>query len=72
MDIVRIIKELRGELERIDALILALERLQIGRKRGRPPKLLQQLRSGEPSRRAKKGKKKARKKKARKGSKTST
>jgi hypothetical protein len=46
MDIIAIIKELRSELERIDALILALDRLQSGRRRGRPPKLLQELRAG--------------------------
>jgi hypothetical protein len=45
MDVVEIIKELRQELERIDSLILALDMLQSGRRRGRPPKLLQQLRS---------------------------
>jgi hypothetical protein len=45
MDVVQIIKELRQELERIDSLILALDSLQSGRRRGRPPKLLQQLRA---------------------------
>jgi hypothetical protein len=45
MDVVQIIKELRQELERIDSLILALDMLQTGRRRGRPPKLLQQLRA---------------------------
>jgi hypothetical protein len=45
MDVVEIIKELRHELERIDSLILALDSLQSGRRRGRPPKLLQQLRA---------------------------
>jgi hypothetical protein len=45
MDVVEIIKELRQELERIDSLILALDMLQSGRRRGRPPKLLQQLRA---------------------------
>ena len=44
MDVVEIIKELRQELERIDSLILALDTLQSGRRRGRPPKLLQELR----------------------------
>jgi hypothetical protein len=44
MDVVEIIRELRQELERIDSLILALDSLQSGRRRGRPPKLLQQLR----------------------------
>ncbi len=46
MDIVAIIKELRKELERIDGLIIALETLQAGRRRGRPPKALQALRDG--------------------------
>ena len=50
MDIVSIIKELRRELERIDGLIIALETLQAGRQRGRPPKALQALRDGvEPN-----------------------
>ncbi len=43
MDVVTIINELRRELERIDGLILALEALQSGRRRGRPPKALQAL-----------------------------
>lgn len=74
MDVVSIINELRKELERIDGLIIALEALQAGRRRGRPPKALQQLRTGNlggddtpASRRAakavKKGAKKASKKK---------
>lgn len=46
MDVVTIINELRRELERIDGLILALEALQSGRRRGRPPKALQALRDG--------------------------
>lgn len=46
MNVVAIINELRRELERIDGLILALESLQSGRKRGRPPKALQALRAG--------------------------
>lgn len=46
MDIVAIINELRTELDRIDGLIAALEGLQSGRRRGRPPKALQALRSG--------------------------
>jgi hypothetical protein len=45
MDIQEVVKELRKELERIDGLILALDSLQSGRRRGRPPKLLQQLRA---------------------------
>ncbi len=82
MDIVTIIKELRQELERIDTLILALDSLHTGRRRGRPPKLLQELRRGaEPgsltTRRAaagktakKSAKKKAKKKAAKKRTKT--
>ncbi len=78
MDIVTIVKELRQELERIDTLILALDSLHTGRRRGRPPKLLQELRRGaEPgsltTKRAaagttakKKAKKKAAKKKTKK------
>ena len=50
MDILEVIKELRQELERIDGLILALDSMQTGRRRGRPPKLLQQLRASSPSR----------------------
>ena len=46
MNVTAIIGELRLELERIDTLILALEALQLGRRRGRPPKALQALRSG--------------------------
>jgi len=46
MDIDTIVKELRQELERIDTLILALDGLHTGRRRGRPPKLLQELRRG--------------------------
>lgn len=71
MDIVAIIGELRKELERIDQLILALDTLQHGRRRGRPPKLLQELRqrakSGEAEELAapaKQARKKAAKKKA--------
>ena len=45
MDIAAIIRELRNELERIDRLILALDMLHTGPRRGRPPKLLHQLRS---------------------------
>ena len=73
MDVVSIINELRKELERIDGLIIALEALQAGRRRGRPPKALQQLRSGNlgedspvarrAAKAAKKGAKKASKRK---------
>jgi hypothetical protein len=40
-----IIKELRAELKRIDKLILALDGLNTVRRRGRPPKLLLELRA---------------------------
>lgn len=68
MDIVAIVNELRRELQQIDNLILALDSLHTGRRRGRPPKLLQELRSGakpgifstkRPARNAKAAKKKA-------------
>ncbi len=67
MDVIEIISELRKELERIDKLILALDSLQAGKRRGRPPKLLQQLRQeaaakAAPKKRAKKAPKKAAKK----------
>ena len=67
MDVIEIIAELRKELERIDKLILALDTLQTGKRRGRPPKLLQQLRQeaaakAAPKKRAKKAPKKAAKK----------
>ena len=74
MDVIEIIGELRKELDRIDKLILALDSLQTGKRRGRPPKLLQQLRQEAaaktaPEKRAKKvAKKKAAKKKAAKKS----
>ena len=55
MDIAAIIRELRNELERIDRLILALDTLHAGPRRGRPPKLLQQLRAAsKPSKISKK------------------
>jgi hypothetical protein len=45
MDITKVLEELRRELEHLDAAILSLERLQEkATKRGRPPKLLSQLR----------------------------
>jgi hypothetical protein len=79
MDVVEIIKELRQELERIDSLILALDMLQSGRRRGRPPKLLQQLRAARadapdvsaiPARKkVKKGRKKTAAKRGRKSTK---
>ena len=72
MDVIEIIGELREELERIDKLILALDSLQTGKRRGRPPKLLQQLRqdaaakSASPKRAKKAAKKKAAKRKTKK------
>jgi hypothetical protein len=69
MDVVAIIGELRKELERIDGIIVALEALQHGKRRGRPPKALQALREGEVGadvpavRRAAKAARKATKKK---------
>ena len=69
MDVIAIIGELRKELERIDKLMLALDSLQTGKRRGRPPKLLQQLRqeataTAAPKEGAKKAARKSRKKKA--------
>ena len=46
MNVIAIISELRRDLERINGLILALEALRSGRRRGRPPKALQALRAG--------------------------
>ena len=41
MDLSKVLAELHWELERLDAAILSLERLdEEGRKRGRPPKAL--------------------------------
>ena len=50
MDLAKVLVELRAELDNLDAAILSLERLkQEGhRRRGRPPKLLAELRKGEP------------------------
>jgi len=63
MEIVHIIKELRAELQRIDTLIVALEGLHSGRRRGRPPKALLEFRDeSDPPKKA--AKKKAAKKKA--------
>lgn len=44
MDLRKVLAELRQELQRLDAAILSLERLKKeGRRRGRPPKLLADL-----------------------------
>jgi hypothetical protein len=54
MDLAKVLRQLHEELENLDAAILSLERLQeSGRRRGRPPALLAELRtaSGEPGRR---------------------
>ena len=45
MDVTAIIRELRKELDRIDKAILSLDSLGSGKLRGRPPKLLQELRA---------------------------
>ena len=45
MDVTRIISELRKELDRIDKTILVLDSFETGKRRGRPPKLLQELRA---------------------------
>jgi hypothetical protein len=52
MDLVQVLAELRAELERLDAAILSLERLQQeGPRRGHPPQTLSQaakkIRSGK-------------------------
>ena len=44
MDLIKVLGQLREELENLDAAILSLERLQQeGRRRGRPPKALSNL-----------------------------
>lgn len=63
MEIVHIIKELRAELQRIDTLIVALEGLHSGRRRGRPPKALLEFRDESLDAPKKTAKKKAAKKK---------
>jgi hypothetical protein len=49
MDLAKVLVELRAELSNLDAAILSLERLkQEGlRRRGRPPKILAELRKAE-------------------------
>jgi hypothetical protein len=45
MDLSKVLEQLRRELLHLDAAILSLERLQAkAARRGRPPKLLQELR----------------------------
>ena len=49
MDLKRVLAELRLELQRLDAAILSMERLtEKGKRRGRPPKLLADLRNTQP------------------------
>jgi len=44
MDLGKVLQELRRELENLDAAIVSLERLQqTGRRRGRPPRWLAEL-----------------------------
>ena len=46
MDLDKTLSDLREELRNIDAAILSLERLQQeGRRRGRPPKVLAEIRN---------------------------
>jgi hypothetical protein len=47
MDLARVLSELHEELDNLDAAILSLERLQQeGRRRGRPPKILAEIKKG--------------------------
>ena len=51
MDLAKVLQELHEELEYLDAAILSLERLQeTGRRRGRPPNILADLKSAARSR----------------------
>lgn len=44
MDLVKVLAQLHAELENLEAAIVSLERLQQeGRRRGRPPKLLAEI-----------------------------
>lgn len=44
MDLAKVLSQLREELNNLDAAILSLERLQQeGRRRGRPPKILAEV-----------------------------
>jgi len=50
MDLTKVLEQLRQELEHIDAAILSLERLQAKEaRRGRPPRLLVEIRKIRPS-----------------------
>jgi hypothetical protein len=47
MNLDKVLSELREELTNLDAAIISLERLQQeGRRRGRPPKVLAEIKSG--------------------------
>jgi len=46
MDLKKVLSELHKELNDLDAAIMSLERLQHeGRRRGRPPKVLEEIRN---------------------------
>lgn len=48
MDLSKVLEQLRRELVHLDAAILSLERLQAkAARRGRPPKVLQELRKAQ-------------------------
>jgi hypothetical protein len=49
MDLIKMIRELRDERDRIDEAVKSIERLaakQSGKRRGRPPKWLREARGG--------------------------
>jgi AT hook motif len=66
MDLEAILKQLRDEREQIEVSILAIERLQSGRSRGRgrPPKWMTEVKAAAPKKR---GRPKGSGKKAAKG-----
>jgi hypothetical protein len=50
MDLSKVLEQLRKELAHLDAAILSLERLQAKEaRRGRPPKMLAELRNASPT-----------------------
>lgn len=51
MDLSKVLDQLRRELAYLDEAIDSLERLQanVGRRRGRPPKALTEIRTGQSS-----------------------
>jgi hypothetical protein len=60
MDLAKVLVELRRELANLDAAIISLERLQAGgRKRGRPPQWLSELRKPDEPKRVAKAQRKA-------------